>query len=71
MLEWSPEELRRLQVGQDEIKARLFAHNLAFQYFDANVCKEGELIHEYASGKKELWDFSGKTTPFIIKVLIS
>ena len=69
-LDWSEEEINKLNETENRIKARLFDHNLPYQYFDADLCKEGEFIHEFADGKKELWDFTGNTKPFLIKVLI-
>lgn len=69
LLEWTPEEAARLRIGEEQIKARLFAHNLAYQYFDPEHCKEGELVHEYPGGKKELWDFSGNRPYCLIRVI--
>lgn len=72
-LDWipSPEETEKLRIREQEIKAKLFAHDLAYQYFDPEHCKEGELIHEYVDGKKELWDFSGNRKYCLIKVIYS
>lgn len=69
-LEWTKEEAEKLKKAQIEIKARLFSNNLAYQTFDATLCKQGELVHEYADGKREIWDFSGVTAPHIVKVLL-
>ena len=69
-LEWTKEEAEKLKATDERTKARLFANNLAYQTFDATLCKQGELLHEYADGKREIWDFSGVTAPHIVKVLL-
>jgi hypothetical protein len=68
-LNWTKEEKARLDEGRMEIKLRLHKHDLPFQFFDKDICSKGELCHEYADGRIEVWDFSGKSAPHMLRTV--